>query len=331
MATAELTDWVWSNAKIKQYRRCPRAFYYKYILGIKKRTPALPLKRGSWIHELLMVHYDGHDWKEKHHELTAKFNELFEEEREEYGDLPGECHRIFTSYLMHWARQDKHLRVVDSELDEEVELPNGERFNFIIDLIVEEPDGGLWLWDHKTHKTFAPEGFMLIDAQLARYFWAAEKMGYRPLRGILFNELITQAPTVPKMLKSGRLEKRANLRCDVYTYYRTIKEHGQDPALYADFLKMLMSQSDRWFRRTKLPKDRVLTRQVMSELMMTAREIKEAEARGEWPRTPMKSCMWDCDYLDPCTIELNGGTIDQVIKLKYTTREDRNREEDGNG
>lgn len=318
-----------SHSRLKTYRRCPKRYEFKYIMGLEPRRPALTLKRGSWLHELLMVHYDEHSWVERQAELTRDFNTLFEEEREEYGDLPGETQRIFMSYLMHWHEEDKKLHVIDSEVDEFVTLPNGDIFNFIIDLIVEDPDGGLWLWDHKSVKNFMPPDFMLLDAQLARYFWAAMKLGYTPLRGVIFNELITAPPTVPELLKNGRLTERQNLRCDVYTYFREIKRQKQDPKSYASTLRRLQSQSDRWFRRTRLPRDKPLMIQMMREMLWTADSIKHDEATGHFARTPMKDCTWDCPFLDPCMIQLSGGTIDEVLRLKYTTRADQAKEDSG--
>lgn len=296
-------------------------YEFKYIHKLRPKKRAVQLERGSWIHELLMVHYDGHDWLERHLELTTEFNRLFEEEREDLGNLPAECGRIMRSYLHHYQEEDTNFRVVDSELDELIALPGGDEFNFIIDLIVEDKsDGGLWLWDHKTVKGFMPPDFMLLDAQLARYFWAAEKMGYTPLRGVMFNELITKPPTVPKLLKSGKFEERANLFCDALTYYETVKSVGQDPRRYATTIKRLRAlEGERFFRRTSLPKDKPLTKRLMQEMMMTIDEIKVAEEKNRFPRTPDKSCQWGCDYLEPCVIELHGGDISDVAKLKYVT------------
>lgn len=310
-----------SNSKVKTWRRCPKQYEYKYVQGLRPKAKALPLERGSWLHDLLMHHYDGEGWKAQQAKKTAEFNALWEEEREELGDLPSETQRIMTSYLMRYGKEDQPLRVIDSELDEIITLPNGLRFQVIIDLIVEEPDGGIWLWDHKTVAQFMPADFMLLDAQLARYFWAAEYMGYKPLRGILFNELKTKAPTLPDVLKStGRLTERKNLRCDVYSYYREIKRLGQDPASYAGILNRLKSQQDDWFRRTRLPKDKPLTQRLMDELHMSAREILRAEEKGEYPRTVEKDCVWSCSYLEPCSIELMGGDISNVVKAKYDVK-----------
>lgn len=306
----------------KCYRRCPRQFFYKYEMGLKPKRKGIHLERGDWLHQLLMVHYDGHRWVDRHIELTTKFNQLFEEEREELGDMPEETRRIMSSYLLHYAQEDRGWHVVDSELDEDITLPNGDKFRFIIDLIMEESDGGLWLWDHKTVTSFMPQDFMLIDAQLARYFWAAEKMGYKPLRGVLFNELRTKAPTIPEVLKStGRLTERKNIDTDVYTYWKEIKKLGHDPKSYADTLRRLKAQTGtKWFRRTRLPKDAPLTKQQMREMLMTVREIRAAREHKHFPRNPMKSCAWDCAYLDPCMIELFGGDVSDVIKMRYDKR-----------
>lgn len=288
---------------------------------LEPKQKGIALERGTWIHDLLMHHYDEEDWKIRHAELTREFNNLFEEEREDLGDLPGECRRIMLAYLRHYRQEDKRYRVIDSEVDEILTLPNGLEFNFIIDLIVEDViDGGLWLWDHKTLKSFMDSDFMLIDAQLARYFWCAEKMGYTPLRGVMFNEIRTKAPAIPQLLKKGGLSQRKNIDTDVHTYLREIRKYDLDPNDYAALLRRLATQGEKFFRRTKLPKDRPLTKRLMDELNWSAKEIIRAERAGEFPRTPDKSCVWGCSYKDICITELMGGDASSIIKMNFRPR-----------
>jgi len=312
-----------SNSRAKTFRRCEKQYEFKYVMGLKPKAKAIPLERGSWLHKLLEVHYDGGDWKEAHRTLTNQFNGYFEEEREDLGDLPAECERIFRSYLMNYPDDRRNYKVIDTELDEVITLPNGLRFRIIIDKIIEEMDGGLWIVDYKTVKNFLPPDFLLLDAQLARYFWGAEKLGYYPLRGAIFDEIRTQAPTAPKQLKTGGLERRKNIRCDVYTYFRELKRLGIDPKPYKPFLNYLMSKNEEWFRRTRLSRDRSLVLQQMLDLNSTAKEIQRAEQRNHFPRSPMKDCQWDCSFLTPCAIQLQGGSIKEVVKMKYTTRSQR--------
>lgn len=309
-----------SNSKEGCYRRCPRKYKFRYVEKLKAKRTAIQLKKGSWMHELLMVHYDGQDWRERQADLTRDFNNLLFEEREEYGNLPEETKRIMTAYLAHYKDEDKGYRVVDTELDELIDLPNGDRFNFIIDLVIEEiHDGSLWLWDHKNVSGLMDEDFMLLDAQLAKYVWGAKQIGFPKIRGVLFNELSTKTPTIPEMGKKGELTRRKNLQCDVYTYYKEIRRRGLNPRDYGEMIMHLRNQSDSWFRRTRMPRDRHMTEVTMRELIDTADEIREAEARGRFPRTQDKSCKWMCEFLHPCIAELQGGDIEDILQLQFTT------------
>lgn len=334
-----------SNSKANTYLRCPRKFEYRYVKGLRPKAKALPLERGTWLHTLLETHYAfderhqifthadrqhlhgvtvGTNWKKAHAVLTQQFHNLFDEEKEDLGDLPTECRRIFASYLARYGTEDRRQwKVIDTELDEIITLPSGLRFQIIIDLIVEDLHGGIWIVDHKTVGRFMPVDFMLLDSQLARYFWGAEHMGYGPLRGIIYNEIKTTAPTLPKQLQDGTLEKRANLRCDVYTYLREIQRLGLDIEPHRDFLKRLKSQEDEWFRRTRLPKDPVLIAQLMKELEITARSITYAESAGEFPRAANKNCVFDCEFLHACEVELAGGDASDIIKSRFTTAAER--------
>jgi hypothetical protein len=255
--------------------------------------------------------------------LTAEFYELFEEEREELGDLPNECGRLVRNYLHHWRHEDKLYKTIDTELDEVLELPNGLKIRIIIDKIVEDRSGGIWVVDYKTGKNFLDPDWLILDPQLARYHWSADKLGYTPLRGVIYDEIRTLPPTLPKLLASGRLEQRKNIRCDVYTYFEEIKRHNLSVKKHATFLKYLKAHTSDWFRRTPLPKDPPLTKRVMQEMVISAREMKEAEELGQFRRTPMKDCRWDCAFSNPCIVQLTGGNIEPILKAHYEPKEAR--------
>lgn len=312
-----------SNSKAKTWRRCPYQFRYKYILGYKPKEKAIALERGSWIHRLLEVHYSGGDWRKTHKSLCHEFYGMFEEEREMLGDLPVDVERLVSGYLMRYRREDEGVKIIDTELDELVTLPNGLRFRMIVDKIIEEADGGLWAVDYKTVGRFMDSDFLLLDAQLARYFWGLKYLGYTPLRGIIYDEVITKPPTLPKILQSGKLERRANLFCDVYTYMREMQKLGQsikDP-YYTKYIRMLNAKTEStFFRRSRLAKDDPLTKRLMQELVWTAKEIKRAEEADQFPRTPMKDCRWDCSFIGPCTISLQGGDDQPLLDARFTRR-----------
>ena len=310
-----------SNSKVKTYRRCPNAYKYKYVMKLEPRLKKIQLERGSWVHELLEYWYRGDDWKQLHRRRTADFYNLFEEDREELGDLPSECLRIFRSYVRYWKLEDRHYVVVDTELDEIITLPNGLEMHVIIDLILEDKRTGLlWIFDHKTRANFASSDSMLLDPQLTNYFDAAVLMGYTPMGGVVYNEIRTKPPAVPELTKSGHLTRRKNIDTDSYTYMSAIKSHGLDIADYEEILRHIArNEHERFFRRVKLPKDPPMLRTMRRELIESAREIATAERRMSFPRTFDRSCDW-CDWKGLCIAQLHGGDISSMIRGQYRKR-----------
>lgn len=311
-----------SNSKAKTYRRCPKKYEYKYVQRLRPRQKAIPLERGSWMHELLQAFYDGKDWRKTHKRLTKKFNSLFEEEREMLGDIPGDCARIMRSYLRQYGEEDGHLRIVDTELNEYVTLPNGLRVQVIADLVYED-HMGLWIMDHKFRSRFENTENMRLDPQLTIYYWALEVLGY-PCVGTVYNEVLTKPPTVPKLTATGkRLEKRKNIFTDQWTYAEAVKAHGFDLGDYSDILKIIgTTQRDKFFRRTYQPRDKAVVRNAMKDLNWTAQEIIAAERNKRFPRTFDKSCKFSCEYKDLCLTQYHGGDGESIIKHYFTRKEE---------
>lgn len=310
-----------SNSKLNTFRRCPNKFRYKYVMKLDRKARSIQLERGSWMHDLLMTHADGEQWQARHLELTKQFYLLWEEEREELGDLPKECDRIMRAYLRTYKDDAERYVVVDTEMDEIIEMPNGLRVQIIIDKIVEDKhNGGLWAVDYKTRKSFDDVENMMLDPQLTLYFWGLEKMGYTPLLGGMYDEIRTKAPAVPNLNKDGSLSKRKDIDTDLYTYYREVRRHSLDPTDYSEILQLIARrQKDKFFRRTPIPQDPPVVRTTMREAVMTANSILRAEAKSQFPRTTDKSCKW-CDFKNICITELYGGDPEPIIKMDFKQR-----------
>lgn len=157
-----------THSMVKTFRRCPKQAEYKYARRLKAKRQGAPLKRGVWMHELLEDHHGGKDWRARHAALSTKFYELFDEEREYYGDLPGVINTMMEAYEWHYAK-DTWI-VHETEVTLEAELPDGTLYRGKIDAIIEN-SLGIWLIDHKTHGRIPGLGFRLLDAQNALYVW----------------------------------------------------------------------------------------------------------------------------------------------------------------
>ena len=134
-----------------------------------------------------------------HEQWTARFNRLFDEEKDELGDLPAECERLFNTYLRRW-REDydtyKVARLHDGSPGVEfvVEVPLEKwglqsPFKGRIDLLVKDREyGGLWIWDHKWVR-----GIPDIDERMARL----------PVFGSTDERGCTRALSSPKLIAPG--------------------------------------------------------------------------------------------------------------------------------
>src|SRR3546814_5607353 len=95
--------------------------------------------------------------------MSHKFSNLFDEEKEELGDLPREMQSLMESYLWHY-RNDESWTVHEVEKTIEVPLPflSGVTLKLRLDMLVED-EYGLWVVDHKPHKTIPKTTARLLD------------------------------------------------------------------------------------------------------------------------------------------------------------------------
>ncbi len=307
-----------SNSQLKAFQRCERQYYYKFGLNlVPKHHDSLPLKRGSWLHELLEAKYKGGDWHERNDELSQEFYQLFEEEREVFGDLPNICAHIMRSYDYRWREEDEGLTWIEVETEFEVPLPHGHTLGFKVDGIVED-EWGMWLAEHKTHKSFPKGEFRFVDMQTGKYVWGLRKLGY-PITGVMWNYLLTVEPKKPKLTKAGKLSK-AKIRTDAITFVEALREYGLDPKDYKRDIIRFRDHTD-FFRRERVPKPEIVTKKLIREAILVADRIEEM---GEPTRSIDRSCEMFCPYLQPCLTELYGGDEESVLKMSYqvATKED---------
>lgn len=315
-----------THSMIKTFRRCHRQALYKYNDRLKPRLTK-PLKRGTWMHSLLEEHHAGRDWERMHRALTAKFHQLFDEEKMEFGDLPTECKTLMESYLWHY--KDDPWTVHETEFTVEAEFPDGRLYRGKVDALVEN-QFGLWIVDHKTHGSLPNHAFRLLDAQSALYLWAARRSGI-PVQGFIWNYLKTKAPSQPRLLQSGARLSKTLGDTDYLTYTRALKrlkaERGyritRENVEFAERLKAMRykpgePQLSPFFRRDILEKDDAMLKRVAMEAYHTSKQMHEYpfDRRDIVERTIDRSCEFYCGFSALCTTELIGGNT-VALKKNY--------------
>lgn len=370
----------YSQSRIKHFRRCQKQYSFRYdyskYYGGKARQEMvptkkkLPLYRGSWMHALQeALHHQwagipqweqqfgegkhkltikATSWRDVQETLTEQFNALFEEEREELGDLANESERLFKSYLRFWgADQDTYSVaelsdgkpaiefIVEASL-EKFGLENAA-FKGKVDLLVEDDEyGGLWIWDAKWVKKIPAPDERMMSPQALLYVWALRECYDLDVRGFVFNYGRTKAPTIPRVLKrpAGMLSLATNMDTDLQTYFQEIKRvHGKDfknyLPYYAQKLKDLKGRDALWFDRARIPMedDRIL--RAVREYIASVRDIQRREGRREYvPRSYFNSCRFLCDYHEVCAAEFQGLEIEPLVKQSMMFTGERYETED---
>lgn len=192
-----------SFSELKTWRTCRQMYHYKYRENLEPRLKSPALKRGAWMHSLLEAYYKGEDWRETHRSLVKQFNELLEEEKEYYGDLPGEC-----EYLMSLYEETYHDKpiLVEHEFKKFPISPSSRvLLKGRIDLVIEDPKRGIWLVEHKTASRIPNEDERLANPQVALYIPVVERILGTKIQGVLWDYIRTK---IPKRKESKLLERR---------------------------------------------------------------------------------------------------------------------------
>lgn len=332
---------VTSQSMTKCFRRCPLQFKYKYLDELSPRIVSKPLTRGKWFHSLLETYYDPEaeqTWEEVHKRMTIGFSKLFDEEKEALGDLPREMDQLMRSYLWHYA-EDSSWIVHEVEKTIEVDLPNvpGVRLKLRLDALIED-EFGLWLVDHKTHKTIPQHTDRLLDIQSPLYVWACHQVGI-PVHGFKWNYIRTKAPSTPKMAYLGTPRQalsKAACDTDYPTFVRTVKQYQRDHGLKitreikarADALKRQRydyhaPQTSEFFLRITLERREETVQRALRELEHTARRIQAYDFTEDSVErnTDSFSCKRMCGYRDLCLAELLDGNAELIRRKNYVKQD----------
>lgn len=328
---------VGSASKVAKLRRCKKAYYYTYVKKLQRKIRSIAPSKGSIIHESLSNYYNGKDWTLPIQNLKIDWDNLFDEEREEWGELPKELYRILRGYIKAYKTADSEIKTLATEVYFKFPLSLGDFYEGYIDWIYED-DRGIWVCDHKTAKTLPSEQDLYMDAQILLYYEACKEdknlkvlLNNRLPMGVVFNHLRSKAPKEPQILKSGGVSKAA-CDTDVATYFETVKKQGLDIEDYKDMVEKLKVNT--FYKRTRLPVSTHTTKVLMAELKRSMSEMQELEdiynATGSphvFCRTMLKGrCSWDCEFFPLCTAELAGMNTQGLLDTLYEERQARNVE-----
>lgn len=358
-----------NQSKVKMFRRCQKQYSFRYDtakqMGLSPKLEMVPrvhkvqLYRGTWLHALQEAHNRewAHDsgfkvkqcwpdgkvlWQDVHASFEAEFDSLFDEEKDELGDLPGQCIALFKGYLKFWRDEAEQYRVAalkDGQPAIEfivqrslkrwgVDMP----FKGRLDLMVEDMEfGGNWIRDAKWVKNVPEDDERMMSPQNCMYVWALS-VDY-DIRGFIYDYGRTKAPTVPRVLKKGVLSTAARMDTTYEVFIAAIKElHGETwkdyaKVVYREKLLALKARSVLWYRRDRIPVEDHKIKQALREFIVTGIDIKRRN-KAHPPRSYFYNCKFGCEYHGLCVSEFAGLDIDGLIEADYEFTGERYGEED---
>lgn len=311
-----------TQSMLKAARDCWMKYNLRYVQEIGKKAPPVPLIRGSIIHEMIDARAIGNlDPMDVLRKYEREYKKLFNAEKEVYGDIIGECGRIFKAYCMHYA--DEEYTYERSEEPAFTDLTAEIRYAGTIDKLAVDKQGRRWIMDHKTHKRFPDEGQRMSDIQLVLYVWAWNRWNpeYK-VSGIIWDYIKTKPPSVPEVVDKGKRLSTRQIETDYQTYMRAIKENGFKTKDYAAILSKLETQESPFFKRIPLPNPpQALIDSIVSDAQDTATLIHKL-GKVLKTRNLSRNCGW-CEFNALCQADIRGLDVSFIRKDKYEHKEPR--------
>lgn len=237
---------------------------------------------------------------------------------------------MMRSYL--WYYKNDPWEYVDNEFQLEAELPDGTIYRGKVDAMIRN-QFGLWLVDHKSHKTLPDLSYRLSDTQSALYLWAARENGLE-VNGFIWNYARWKVPSEPKILKSGKGISQSAIDTDYPTFALGLKKlKEENPGLVLSdrdrhLLKYLKeqqyefgkAQTSSFFRRDVVEKDDDMLERVVQEAYRTSNRLHNYDFsnRDAVERVPDRACSFSCSFQDICNAELIGGNVRPLLNAGYT-------------
>jgi len=290
-----------SHSEVDSYLLCRRKHYYGYGLSLERITQSNSLATGIAGHKILEVFYkyildhgitaeEQQQVKQEAFDAALKAYEDIVEEGYEDADRRATLHDLlFNEDYGYFANEffvNRGWRVlgVESEFNLLYDDDTQASYPFVVDLIVQDPDGNYAVIDHKfVYDFYTPEQTDL-QPQIPKYIGALRALGHEVSYG-------------------------------AYNMLRTRKLKQPTPES-TNYLMLLKPNNDRIVNTFMEQLGVAAEIQALKEL-----PLEEQDKRAY--RTANKMVCQSCSFRDLCSTELMGGNVELMKKTEYKIRDRR--------
>lgn len=256
-------------SRISAWKQCPKRYWFEYVEGLEPTVKPWALWFGGLVHRGLE-----HLFRDGSEGLLACLQTYVAENPHPKADefaLKTAYAMLYKFWLRNPLDQLGHM-VVSREFH--FDLPLGDTtFEAVIDLVTQDRNGNIWLWEHKTCSHFPDPEWLRIEDQSAYYLWAYKQhTGQDPI-GVVYN-----------MLRKPSIKPR-NGESDGDWLERLGRDMDKRPEFY--------------FRLDLIHKD---PRQI-EEIGMELEELAQVVGRPPFYRNPNACKHWGCVYREVCILD----------------------------
>lgn len=325
MATTRKTDhYRVSYSKISKWQTCKYAFHLRYSEKLRKRQKAKALQTGALIHLMIDADANGDNPMAALERAVKKAGPMFASERDEFNQMIDDIRAIMKDYfLMKWGDGElKYLRKnqKSAEHEFEVNLAPGILLTGKLDgLAITQANKRRWLVENKSFSRMPNEDHRWRNLQGNIYHHVVRLLGLPPLDGLCWNYIRTKPPSVPQLLKNGKISQKRldTLPSKLHEFF---KKNKINPGEYSRMLSTADQNRSQYFIRVFSPVRPKVVARVVRDFIEEAQIM--AEYDGKWKTKSIgRHCEW-CEFEPICRAELTGGDADYVRKKEYYHRDD---------
>ena len=311
-----------SQSKLNLFRKCHRAYHYRYVEELERKLVARPLVFGRVIHEMIEADARGKDGFDILATYEKEQGKLFQSEKDFYGDIIEDIDCIMVEYFNHWENDGLKYTKINGRKAEhsfEVEISKGIICEGKIDAVGSR-NGLDLLVEHKSFGPIPPADSRWRDVQTAVYVRMMRELGWPDVDGLLWDYISSKPPTRPKILKNGKLSTAA-IDTLPETVFRVLDKHkiNHDAPEARTVLKAARLKRSAFFMRIVVPLKPTVIDAVYRDFVTTAKEVRERHGNAK-VRTIGRHCSW-CDFEGLCRADLMGGDVEFIKSREYKHRE----------
>lgn len=331
-----------STTALKSARTCLKSYEYGQVDRLS-RDPLLISERvrlGIWVHRALDAWAKNQDFLIGLDECRAWL--LDHGGAQDYADrIYDRASTLTASYISYWSRTDPNCwEVIASEIPLFAPLKGTNwtiraTLDKIVHIKTGPYKGELAVVEHKTTSDIPNATWRAIDPQTALQYAVARYNGY-DVSLIIFDYLLTDEPSVPRVKKDGELYANTAVttlaafeRC--VPVIRGLYAPGVGTGSVDEYIRQARATyvaDAKWFQRYPVHRPDAAVRESILDAKGVIASIEQAEQAMRYPRlNDLMHCSRMCFFSGLCASEyVSGGQSTYMREAEYVTDDESDRE-----